>query len=138
MTEETQDGYKIVGVGIVKDEDKYLISQRLMSDHLGGIWEFPGGKKNSDESDEECVARELKEELGIDVSVSNHIETIRYNYPDRKIELRFYACKLEGGTPSALEVEDFRWVKAEELIHFQFPKPDRELVEKLAQGAKEK
>ena len=137
MTEETTDGYKIVGVGIVQREGKFLISQRKFSDHLGGIWEFPGGKKNPDESDEECVARELHEELGINVEVGNHIETIRYSYPDRKLELRFYGCDMGEGEPRPLEVEDFRWVKPDELIHFQFPKPDRELVERLVKGARD-
>ena len=136
MSEETKDGYKVVGVGIVQRDGKYLISQRKFSDHLGGIWEFPGGKKSPDESDQECVARELNEELGVNVEVGKHLETIRYSYPDRKLELRFYSCELKEGDPKPLEVEDFRWVAAEELIRFQFPKADRELVEKLAGSAK--
>jgi mutator protein MutT len=135
MAEETKDGYKIVGVGIVQRAGKFLITQRKFSDHLGGIWEFPGGKKNPDESDEECISRELNEELGITVEVGTHIDTIRYSYPDRKLELRFYGCELKEGEPSPLEVEDFRWVKAAELIHFQFPRADRDLVERLVQGA---
>ena len=134
--EETKDGFKIVGVGIVEKNGKILISQRKMEDHLGGIWEFPGGKKKPDESDEQCVIRELKEELGIEVEVKNHVETIRYQDVDRKLELRFYSCELQQGEPHTLDVEDFRWVTTDELIHFQFPKADRELAERLMNSSR--
>src|SRR6266576_1318664 len=131
MAEFTSDGFKVVGVGVVEKEGKYLITQRRYDDHLGGIWEFPGGKKTPTESDEACVERELKEELGISVKVGDHIETIRYAYPDRKLELRFYSCLMLSGEPKPLEVQDFRWVNPAELIYYQFPKADRDLVERL-------
>ncbi len=131
MSEITSDGFKVVGVGVVEKDGKDLITQRRFDDHLGGIWEFPGGKKSETETDEDCVARELNEELGIVVKVGGHIETIRYAYPDRKLELRFYSCSLVSGEPKSVEVQDFRWVAREELIYFQFPKADRDLVERL-------
>jgi mutator protein MutT len=132
MAEFTSDGFKVVGVGVVEKDGKVLITQRRFDDHLGGIWEFPGGKKSPQESDEACVERELKEELGISVKVGDHIETIRYAYPDRKLELRFYSCSLVAGDPKAVEVQDFRWVQPSELIYYQFPKADRDLVDRLA------
>ena len=61
MAEVTADGFKVVGVGVVEKSGKYLITQRRFDDHLGGIWEFPGGKKSPEESDEACVARELSD-----------------------------------------------------------------------------
>src|SRR5262245_2882019 len=132
MAEITSDGFKVVGVGVVEKSGKFLITQRRFDDHLGGIWEFPGGKKSPDESDEACVARELSEELGISVEVREHLETIRYAYPDRKLELRFYSCSLIGGDPKPVQVQDFRWVSPQELIYYQFPKADRDLVTRLA------
>jgi mutator protein MutT len=135
MAEITSDGFKVVGVGVVEKDGKYLITQRRFDDHLGGIWEFPGGKKSPAESDEVCVARELSEELGITVKVGDHIETIRYAYPDRKLELRFYSCSLTAGEPKAVEVQDFRWVNPSELIYYQFPKADRDLVERMVKKA---
>ncbi len=132
MAEFTKDGFKVVGVGVVEKEGKYLITQRRHDDHLGGIWEFPGGKKAPEESDQDCVARELKEELGIQVEVGSHLETIRYAYPDRKLELRFYSCQMLSGDPMPVEVQDFRWVSPNELIYYQFPKADRDLVTRLA------
>lgn len=135
MAEFTFDGFKVVGVGVVEKDGKVLITQRRFDDHLGGIWEFPGGKKKETETDEACVERELKEELGVTVKVGDHIETIRYAYPDRKLELRFYSCHLVGGDPQALEVQDFRWVHPSELIYYQFPKADRDLVDRLARQA---
>jgi mutator protein MutT len=132
MSEQTSDGFKIVGVGVVEKDGKVLITQRKYDDHLGGVWEFPGGKKREDETDEACVERELSEELGISVRASQHLETIRYAYPDRRLELRFYSCALLGGEAKPLEVQDFRWVSPGELIYYQFPKADRDLVERLA------
>lgn len=138
MAELTSDGYKIVGVGVVEQDGKFLITQRKFEDHLGGIWEFPGGKKSAQESDQECVARELKEELAIKVNVGPHLQTIRYAYPDRKLELRFYACAMAGGEPKPVEVQDFRWVQPAELIYYQFPKADRDLVERLSRDVQNK
>ncbi len=135
MSEETKDGFKIVGVGVVEKGGKLLITQRRYDDHLGGVWEFPGGKKRPEEDDRACIERELREELGIEVKAGGHLETIRYSYPDRRLELRFYSCTLEGGEPKALEVQDFRWVHPNELIYYQFPKADRDLVGRLAKRA---
>jgi mutator protein MutT len=135
MSEQTSDGFKIVGVGIVEKDGRVLITQRKYDDHLGGVWEFPGGKKRPDETDQACVERELSEELGIQVRAAAHLETIRYAYPDRRLELRFYACSMVAGEPKSLEVQDFRWVAPSELIYYQFPKADRDLVERLAKRA---
>ncbi len=132
MSEQTSDGFKIVGVGVVEKDGKVLITQRKYDDHLGGVWEFPGGKKKPEETDQACVERELNEELGITVKAAQHLETIRYAYPDRRLELRFYSCALVAGEPKSVEVQDFRWVKPGELIYYQFPKADRYLVERLA------
>jgi mutator protein MutT len=128
------DDYKKVGVGVVEKDGKYLITQRKFEDHLGGIWEFPGGKIKEGETDQACVQRELKEELDIEVSVGQHLGTIHYTYPDRKIELRFYACSLAKGEPKSIDVQEFRWARPEELIYFQFPKADREIVDKLVKA----
>ena len=135
MSEQTSDGFKIVGVGIVEKDGRVLITQRKYDDHLGGVWEFPGGKKRPEETDQACVERELSEELGIQIKADAHLETIRYAYPDRRLELRFYACSMVAGTPQSLEVQDFRWVAPGELIYYQFPKADRDLVERLAKRA---
>lgn len=134
MSEDISPDYKKVGVGVVEKSGRYLITQRRFDDRLGGIWEFPGGKIREGESDEACVTRELKEELGIEVQVGQHLGTIHYTYPDRKLELRFYACSLSAGDPKPIDVQDFRWAKADELIYYQFPKADREIVDKLVQA----
>ena len=134
MSQTSSSGFKLVGVGVVEKEGRYLITQRRFDDHLGGIWEFPGGKIREGESDEDCVRRELDEELGIQVEGREHLGTIQYAYPDRKLELRFYRCLLASGDPKPVEVQDFRWAKPDELIYYQFPKADREIVEKLAKA----
>src|ERR1700751_1240582 len=132
MSDQTSDGFKIVGVGVVEKDGKVLITQHKYDDHLGGVWEFPGGKKRPEEDDQACIERELQEELGITVKAGAHLQTIRYRYPDRRLDLRLHPCSLEGADPKPLEVQDFRWVLPAELIYYQFPKADRDLVERLA------
>ena len=132
----SQQGLKLVGVAVVEKEGRYLITQRRFEDHLGGVWEFPGGKIHEGESDQDCVRRDLKEELDIEVQVREHLGTIQYAYPDRHLELRFYHCQYMSGEPKPIHVQDFRWIHSDELIFYQFPKADREIVAKLNQAGR--
>jgi mutator protein MutT len=71
-----------VSAGLVFRNGKLLITQRYTDAHLGGLWEFPGGKRECDETFEACLTRELREELGIDVRVGELVETIEHAYPE--------------------------------------------------------
>src|SRR2546425_7387498 len=82
-----------VAAGLVFRDGKLLITQRHTDAHLGGLWEFPGGKREAGESFEECLVRELREELGIEVEVGNLIENINHEYPDKAVHLRFFRCQ---------------------------------------------
>src|SRR5260370_9284435 len=81
-----------VAAGLVFREGKLLITQRHVGAHLGGLWEFPGGKCEPDESFEQCLARELREELGIEVVVGELVESLTHEYPHKIVHLRFYVC----------------------------------------------
>src|SRR5439155_104457 len=81
-----------VATGIIFRQGQLLITQRDADAHLGGLWEFPGGKREPNESFQECLARELREELGIEVSVGPLIETVTQPCPEKTVHLQFYHC----------------------------------------------
>lgn len=120
-----------VAAGLIMSRGQYLIARRKPKTHLGGLWEFPGGKRRESESLEECLHRELREELGIDIAPPVLLTTIKHEYPDRSVELHFFRCTLQSGQPQALGCEEFRWVTREELPRFDFPPADRSLLEAL-------
>lgn len=120
-----------VAAGLVFRDGRLLITQRLPGDHLGGLWEFPGGKREKGESFEECVRRELNEELGIEVEVGPLLENVTHRYPGRIIHLKFFRCAWRGHEPSALGCHAFAWVRASELGEYAFPPADEKLLEKL-------
>jgi 8-oxo-dGTP diphosphatase len=120
-----------VAAGLVFRERRLLITRRRAGDHLGGFWEFPGGKKRADETFEECLARELMEELGIEVRVGRLFEEMEHEYPDRRVRLRFYLCRWLRHEPRALGCEAVRWVDVGELEGHEFPAADARLVDRL-------
>jgi 8-oxo-dGTP diphosphatase len=123
-----------VAAGLVFREGKLLITQRHAGAHLGGLWEFPGGKKEPDETYEACLARELQEELGIEVAVGELIECITHQYPEKTVHLRFFRCEWERIEPQALGCPDFKWITAQELNDYSFPAADARLLETLRQN----
>lgn len=122
-----------VAAGLVFRDGKLLITQRYTGAHLGGLWEFPGGKREPDESFEACLKRELGEELGIVVEVVELVESLSHNYPEKRVLLRFYRCRWLEREPEKLGCPDFRWVTREQLAGYEFPAADAQLVQKLSQ-----
>lgn len=121
-----------IGVGIILNEDdEVLIALRPEDAMLGGLWEFPGGKQKPDETIEETVRRELKEELEIDISVRKAFMKLEHAYSHFKITLHAFLCELEDGIPVPKESQEVRWVSIDELVDFPFPKANRRLTEKL-------
>ena len=124
-----------VAAGLVFREGKLLIAQREAQSHLGGLWEFPGGKRESGETFEVCLARELREELGIEVEVGALIESLTHAYPEKTVHLRFFACRWLRHEPRALDCAAFQWVTAAELGAFDFPPADARLLDRLRADA---
>jgi mutator protein MutT len=120
-----------VSAGLVFRQGKLLITQRLAHDHLGGLWEFPGGKREPGESGETCLARELREELGIEVEVGRRLETIEHHYPGKSVRLEFFCCRLLAGEPAAIDCAAVAWIHPEELSHYAFPPADARLLQIL-------
>lgn len=122
-----------VSAGLVFRAGKLLITQRPAGGHLAGLWEFPGGKREPGESFEECLRRELLEELGVDVRVHEEIERITHSYPEKTVHLRFFRCTLAdlSGEPRALGCQAVAWVTRETLANFEFPAADARLLEWL-------
>lgn len=120
-----------VAAALIVREGRYLITQRRADVHLGGLWEFPGGKRESGESLEDCLRRELREELGIEISHPALFRVIRHDYPEKSVELHFFKCVIASGLPCPLGCEDLRWVAPEELDRFPLPPADQPLVEAL-------
>ncbi|MCI0745924.1 MAG: 8-oxo-dGTP diphosphatase MutT, partial [Verrucomicrobia subdivision 3 bacterium] len=120
-----------VAAGLVFRDGKLLITQRPPDSHLGGLWEFPGGKREPGESYEDCLRRELGEELGIEIVVGELVESVTHDYPEKTVTLQFFHCVWKSSEPQALGCPDFRWVSPEELTGYEFPEADLKLVELL-------
>jgi 8-oxo-dGTP diphosphatase len=121
-----------VAAALIRDADgRYLITQRLADAHLAGQWEFPGGKQEAGETLEECLARELREELAIEVRVGDKVDTVRWEYPEKTVVLHFYRCWITGGSLQLLECAALDWVEPARLADYDFPPADQHLIERL-------
>jgi 8-oxo-dGTP diphosphatase len=120
-----------VSAGLVFRAGKLLITQRQAGAHLGGLWEFPGGKREADETFESCLVRELREELGIEVTVGELIETVEHEYPEKRVRLKFFRCTWRANEPQALGCPAFAWITREQLAAYEFPAADAHLLERL-------
>ncbi len=121
-----------IGVGvIINDQNEVLIALRPDDAMLGGLWEFPGGKKKENESVRETVTRECEEELGIEVKTYQQIARIKHSYSHFKITLHAFISCIESGTPQPNDSEQLKWVSLQELDQYPFPRANRQLIDKL-------
>ena len=120
----------VVTAAVIDRNGRFLVARRQKGVHLEGCWEFPGGKCDAGESLEACLARELREELDVEVDVGAEIFTTTHDYADRRVELHFLRCNLYG-EPQPQLGQEMRWVPREELAALQFPPADLELIRLL-------
>jgi mutator protein MutT len=120
-----------VAAGLVYREGRYLIARRKADVHLAGLWEFPGGKREPGETFEECLERELFEELNIRIGAPVPFQVVRHRYPEKTVELHFFRCGIESGQATAVDCAEIRWVWPHELADFEFPPADRPIIEAL-------
>ena len=120
-----------VSAALIFHNGRLLITQRLANAHLGSLWEFPGGKREADETFEQCLVREIREELGIEISVGELFEEITHAYAEKTVRLKFFLCQLIRGEPQTLGCAAFKWVGKLELSDFEFPAADVQLLGKL-------
>jgi len=135
MTSEHQPTTNLTVVAaVIRDaEDRVLLTQRLQGRHMGGLWEFPGGKVDDGESPSDALERELHEELGIDVRIEQPITFAVHEEPGLRILLLFYAVRIIGGEPRGREGQAVEWVPVTELPSYPTPPADAEIVRHLAE-----
>src|SRR5690554_2293983 len=113
-----------VVAGMITKDGRYLISQRRPTATLPLLWEFPGGRVEEGESDEEALVRELQEEMEIKVRVLDRAIHVEHSYADYDIDFRVYRCELLDGDIRHVRVHDHRWVLPAELDRYEFPAAD--------------
>jgi 8-oxo-dGTP diphosphatase len=121
---------RVVGAMIEKD-GRYLITQRPPSATLPLLWEFPGGRVEPGESDPQALARELSEEMGIEVTVGDRVIHVEHAYEGYDIDFCVYRCRLVAGPIQHRRVHDHRWVRPDELDQYEFPPADEKSIAKL-------
>ncbi len=115
-----------VGVGLCFKDGRVLVARRAPEGLLGGLWEFPGGKRERGERFERTVAREFQEEVGLDVEVGERLVTVPHRYSHFAVELHAFLCRWKGGVPRA-----GKWVKPRDLGRLAFPAANRRIIEVL-------
>src|SRR5690349_10900205 len=109
----------IVTAAVIERDGAYLVTRRQKGVHLEGYWEFPGGKCEPGESLDDCLRRELREELDADAAVGAEVLAVTHHYPERTIELHFIACRLTSDARPLLG-QEMRWVPRHELASLRF------------------
>ena len=120
-----------VSAALIFRQGRILITQRHADAHLGGLWEFPGGKREPGESFEACLVREIHEELGVEIAVGHLFEEITHAYAEKTVHLKFFLCELSAGEPRPLGCAAVRWIGKPELADYDFPAADARLLDKL-------
>ena len=123
----------VVSAAIVERDGRFLITRRQKGVHLEGYWEFPGGKCDPGETIARCLARELREELDVDVQVGEEMFTTSHAYPTQTVELHFVVCRLLG-EPRPQVGQEMQWAAREDLGRLPFPPADIELIRRLISG----
>lgn len=121
-----------IALALCLREGRVLVTRRKANAHLGGFWEFPGGKRAATETIEDCALRELAEETGVTARALRALSPIAWEYPERRVLLHPVECEWIAGDGELREVADLRWVRGEELPSLAFPPANAELVGELA------
>lgn len=123
---------EIIGIAIVQNElEQFLISHRQVGQHLAGKWEFPGGKVEEGETIEEAMLRELHEEVGLIGTAFSLFDSLNFQYEKLDLTLHFYLISQFDGIAASKEGQEIKWVKAEKLVEYDFPKANLSIINKL-------
>jgi 8-oxo-dGTP diphosphatase len=126
--------HKQIGVAVINNhQGQVLIDRRKASGEMGGLWEFPGGKIEPGETIEECIQREVKEELAIDIAVGDRLTTITHTYESFVVTLYVHDCQHLNGQPQAIECTEVRWVEPAQMHQYQFPQANTQIINLLEQ-----
>lgn len=124
--------HKFIGVAVIWNEQRQiLIDRRRPGGLLGNLWEFPGGKVEPGETIEECIKREIWEEIGITIEVGEHLITVDHIYSHLRVTLTVHQCRYLTGIPQPLECEEIQWVTLDEINQFAFPTANEQIINAL-------
>ena len=128
-----------VGIGVITHGDEVLICQRFTDAALGGLWEFPGGKIEPNETPEAAVIREVREELGVDVIVTHALASLTHDYAHATVTLHPFVCRLDDAShtrsPRAIGCAQWKWVTRSTLKDHDFPPANDALLDVLMSDA---
>jgi len=117
-----------VAAAIIRHGEKILVTSRPDGDPYAGLWEFPGGKRKDTETLETCLLREIKEELGIDISIDQFLTQVFHTYPQFSVTLYAFLCSYHGGKINPLPTVKYRWVNLEDLQRLPLLEADKKIV----------
>lgn len=120
-----------VAIALVWRAGCLLITRRRQESHLGGLWEFPGGKRLPGERLEECAEREVLEEVGVACQAERLRAPIEFAYPERTVRLHPVDCAYLGGGPRPIHVAEWAWVRPVDLSRYTFPPANAPLLSEL-------
>ncbi len=124
--------YQEIGIGIIFNQDgELLIDQRLETSSMGGLWEFPGGKKEPGEYIEDTIKREISEELGIEIKVREKLLSFDHSFTHKKLNFTVHLCEWISGEPQNLACQKFLWIKPNKLFDFPFPAANTKIINAL-------
>ena len=130
----TSPVHKQVGVAaIANPQGKILIARRKDRGEMAGLWEFPGGKIEPGETVEECIEREIKEELDIEIVVGDRLTTITHAYKTFNVTLYVHECQHVSGEPQPLECQEIHWVEPTDMDRYNFPQANIQIINLLQQ-----
>ncbi|MGI0490989.1 A/G-specific adenine glycosylase [Alkalinema pantanalense CENA528] len=129
--------HKVIGVAVIwDDQGNILIDRRKQEGLLGGLWEFPGGKVEPNETIQDCIQREIREELGIEIAVGEKLITVDHAYTHFKVTLHVHHCRHVAGEPQTIECDEVNWVTLETIDQYPFPKANVQIIEALRQAGR--
>ena len=126
------NSFEDIGIGIVFNQDgELLIAKRLENSNMGGMWEFPGGKKKFDENITKTIEREINEEIGIEVNIGEKLVSFDHSYTHKRLSFTVHICEWRSGEPKALASQKILWVAPERLFEFPFPAANAKIISEL-------
>lgn len=120
-----------IAASLIWQGGRLLITRRPTNKMLGGLWEFPGGKQEDGETLQECLAREIHEELGVTIMVGKPFRSVKHAYSHFRITLHTYHSRLLNGEPKNIGVDEWAWASPDELHQYPFPRADLKIIEEL-------